>query len=95
MNTEADDAHRMPRLGTPAGAAPERLEQDEKELAFEDNERRREYMGLRIAYQRAKTYAFEARLHLRDKKVDAAIGRGRGCHNPGHVVAVGNIGRHP
>ena len=50
-----------------------RLEQDEKELVLENDERRREWMELRIAYQRAKTYAFEARLHLRDKKVEPAL----------------------
>ncbi|MCA9706948.1 MAG: redoxin domain-containing protein, partial [Myxococcales bacterium] len=51
----------------------ERLDQDEKELALESDERRREWMELRIAYQRAKTHGFEARLHLRDGKVDLAM----------------------
>lgn len=51
----------------------ERLAQDEKELALESDERRREWMELRIAYRRAKTYAFEARLYLRDGRVDPAM----------------------
>ena len=51
----------------------ERLAQDEKELALESDERRREWMGLRIAYRRAQTHAFEARLHLRDGKLDPAM----------------------
>ena len=54
--------------------ARERLAQDEKELALETDERRREWMELRLAYQRAKADAFEARLFLRDKKVDEALG---------------------
>lgn len=51
----------------------ERLAQDEKELAMQTDERRREWMELRLAYQRAKADAFEARLYLRDQKVDQAL----------------------
>ncbi|MEM7154378.1 MAG: redoxin domain-containing protein [Myxococcota bacterium] len=53
--------------------ARERLDQDEKELELEDDERRREWMGLRLAYSRAKADAFEARLHLRNDQLDEAL----------------------
>ena len=51
----------------------ERLAQDEKELALQTDERRRELMALRLAYRRANADAYEARLYLRDKKVDEAL----------------------
>ncbi|MEM9463398.1 MAG: redoxin family protein [Myxococcota bacterium] len=51
----------------------ERLAQEEKDLALESDQRRRESMELWIAYRRAKTYAFEARFHLRDGKTGLAM----------------------
>lgn len=50
-----------------------RLAEDEKQLALEQDERTREWMTLYLAYQRANTYAFEARLHLRAGKLDEAM----------------------
>jgi thiol-disulfide isomerase/thioredoxin len=50
-----------------------RLVEDEKELALVKDERQREWMTLYLAYQRANTHAFEARLQLRAGKLDEAM----------------------
>lgn len=50
-----------------------RLAEDEKELALEQDVRTREWMALYVAYQRANTHAFEARLQLRAGKLDEAM----------------------
>lgn len=50
-----------------------RLAEDEKELAFQKDEREREWMALYLAYRRANTHAFEARLQLRAGKLDEAM----------------------
>lgn len=51
----------------------QRLAADEKELALEKDERNRKWMALYLAYQRANTHAFEARLQLRAGKLDEAM----------------------
>lgn len=53
--------------------ARKRLAEDEQEIAFQQDERTREWMTLRLAYQRANTHAFEARLQLRDGKLPEAM----------------------
>ncbi len=51
----------------------ERLAEDAKELALESDERRKEWMGLRLAYRTAHTYGSEGRLYLRDNKPKKAL----------------------
>jgi len=50
-----------------------RLLDDEEELALVKDERQRKWMALYLAYQRANTHAFEARLQLRAGKLDEAM----------------------